>query len=133
MNRKLTIVLLLAASGCLAAAAQAQAVYRCGDSYSQQPCPGGKPVQVEDARSADQRADSLKAAQRDAKWAEAKAARSGIPPPKAAAADDAAVKPVALGKPTKADQFAAVSPRKASDAAAKKKKKAKAKPKKPAA
>ena len=38
----------------LAATAQAQGVYRCGNTYSAQPCPGGTAVAVDDARTADQ-------------------------------------------------------------------------------
>lgn len=34
---------------------QAQTVYRCGNSYSQQPCPGGSPVDASDRRTAEQR------------------------------------------------------------------------------
>ena len=42
---------LRAAAG--SAPAAAQTIYRCGDSYSQQPCPGGKEVQADDPRSAE--------------------------------------------------------------------------------
>jgi len=41
---------------CLTLAASAQApVYRCGSSYSQQPCPGGSTVDVQDSRTPSQR------------------------------------------------------------------------------
>lgn len=41
---------------CLPLAVAAQApVYRCGNSYSQQPCPGGNTVDVEDSRTPSQR------------------------------------------------------------------------------
>lgn len=53
------------------APAQAQPVYRCGDSYSQKPCPGGRAVNVEDPRSPAQREDARAAAQRDARTAQA--------------------------------------------------------------
>ena len=39
----------------LAATAQAQTVYRCGNSYSQQPCPGGNAIDATDSRSPEQR------------------------------------------------------------------------------
>lgn len=39
----------------LAATAQGQTVYRCGNSYSQQPCPGGTTVEASDARTPEQR------------------------------------------------------------------------------
>lgn len=47
----------------LAATAQAQTVYRCGDSYSQQPCPGGNAVRTDDHRTSEQQ----KAAQEGAR------------------------------------------------------------------
>ena len=53
------------------APAAAQNIYRCGDSYSQQPCPGGTVVEAEDERSAAQRSQTSQAAQRDAKTADA--------------------------------------------------------------
>ena len=49
--------------------AAGQTVYRCGDSYSQQPCPDARPVPAEDARTAAQRKESLQATQRDAQAA----------------------------------------------------------------
>ncbi len=39
----------------LAATAPAQTVYRCGNSYSQQPCPGGNAVDASDSRTPEQR------------------------------------------------------------------------------
>jgi hypothetical protein len=61
-----------------AAAAQAQGtVYRCGPDgreYSATPCPGGKAVSVDDARSAEQQRQAREAAQRDAALADKLAA-----------------------------------------------------------
>ena len=37
-------------------AALGQTIYRCGDSYSQTPCPGAVSLQVDDSRSAAQKA-----------------------------------------------------------------------------
>ena len=52
---KITVALTL----CLAAAgANAQAVYRCGNTYAQEPCPQARLVDVSDPRSASQRADA---------------------------------------------------------------------------
>lgn len=51
-------------------------VYRCGAegrSYSDEPCPGGRTVVVDDARSAEQVAQARAAAQRDARLADAMA------------------------------------------------------------
>ena len=68
MHRNLGILILAAAAW---GAAPAQTIYRCGDSYSQQPCPGGAVVAADDARSASQGAQTREAAQRDAKRADA--------------------------------------------------------------
>ena len=62
--------LCLLAAACVAPAA-AQNIYRCGDSYSQRPCPGGTVVEAEDERSAGQRSQTSQAAQRDARMADA--------------------------------------------------------------
>jgi hypothetical protein len=135
-KRKLSIALLLA-TAFWAAPAAAQNIYRCGDSYSQQPCPGGTVVRAEDARSASQRSQTSQAAERDAKWAdamekarlkeEAKPVQAYIPASKASAeaAPDEKKKPV-LTKPRKPQYFTATSPRKPGEPAAKKKKKKKA-------
>ncbi len=39
----------------LGLAAPAQTIYRCGNSYSAQPCPDGQTIQAADPRSAEQR------------------------------------------------------------------------------
>jgi len=105
------------------APATAQDIYRCGDSYSQQPCPGGAVVQAQDERSAGQRSQTHLAAQRDAKVAdamekarlkeEAKPAQAYIPPAKEEAAARKLKKP---------DQFKAVAAKKPGDVPAKTKK-----------
>ncbi|WBY00500.1 hypothetical protein PE066_13590 [Ramlibacter tataouinensis] len=74
------------------AAAQAQPIYRCGDSYSQQPCAGGKALEPESAPTAAERRQAAAATQRDARLAdslerdrvqrEAQPASLYIPPPK---------------------------------------------------
>jgi hypothetical protein len=49
-------------------------IYRCGDSYSPHPCADAKPLNVDDARSADQRRQGEELATRDkrmASWLEA--------------------------------------------------------------
>jgi hypothetical protein len=68
-------VALLALSG----AGGAAPIYRCGNTYSQTPCPGGKLVDASDPRTAAQRAEARRIAakeKRDAARA-AKAAASG--------------------------------------------------------
>lgn len=45
--------------------AHSQNVYRCGNSYSQTPCPGGVTVDTADSRSATQKTQSLAVIQSD--------------------------------------------------------------------
>ena len=48
---------------CFAAGtAQTQEVYRCGSAYSQTPCPQGRLVETDDARSEAQRAEATRVA-----------------------------------------------------------------------
>jgi len=132
MNNKLPMAVLCAALAGWIGHASAEDIYRCGDSYSQKPCPGGKLVQVEDARSAGQKSQTDQAAQRDARNAdamekarlkeEAKVGRDAPAPAKPQQVAQGDKEPVA-GKTKKPEHFTAVSPRKPGDAAAKKKKK----------
>lgn len=137
MNRNLPIFVVLAWASWLAPAA-AQSVYRCGDSYSHKPCPGGTLVPVEDARSASQRLQTGQAAQRDAKAAEvmekarlkeeAKPAQGYIPADKPESGMQQERQAPVAAKATKPAQFTAVAPRKPGDTgSAKKDKKAKKK------
>ncbi|HBH38196.1 MAG TPA: hypothetical protein DDX06_07415 [Curvibacter sp.] len=52
--KKLSHLLAAAALACCAAA-PAQTVYRCGNSYSQTPCPGGSTLDATDSRTPEQR------------------------------------------------------------------------------
>lgn len=131
MSTKLRIAVICLAAGGWIAPVAAQAVYRCGNSYSQQPCAGGSRVETQDTRSAVQRAQTSQAAQRDAKAAsamekqrlkdEAKPAQAIIPPPKEAdlaTEDGKTTQPARAKKPA---HFTAVAPRKPGDAPKKKK------------
>jgi hypothetical protein len=60
MKVTLTLMLCLAAAG-----ANAQVAYRCDNTYSQDPCPQARLVDVADPRSASQRADALLLAAND--------------------------------------------------------------------
>ncbi len=114
------------------ALASAQNVYRCGDSYSSQPCPGATLVLAEDPRSAAQRAANEAATRRDAKTAaamekervklEAQPAQATIPPAQVEPPEPLAERPVAKrkSKPRKTELFTAVAPKKAGDPSAKK-------------
>lgn len=69
MKRALVIVCLAWTAGTVAA----QTVYRCGPegrSYSQQPCPEGRALQVGDARTTQEQAQAADAARRDARLAD---------------------------------------------------------------
>ena len=97
MNHSAMIAAAAAACVWLSPAA-GQTVYRCGDSYSQQPCPDAKSVPAEDPRTATQRRESLQATQRDAQAGkrmeearlkeEARAARAPAEAAPAAAPDE---------------------------------------------
>ena len=70
MFHPLRVLCLLACVAGWSIPAAGQTVWRCGDTYSQRPCPGGKEVPAQDARDAAQRAQTGNAARRDAKLAD---------------------------------------------------------------
>jgi len=146
-----TIAIFLIAAWAVPAGVSAQnTVYRCGNSYSQSPCAGGKVVEVEDGRSEAQGAQTRSAAERDARNAavmekdrlrqDARAAPAYIGVPAAAAAVAAPVEPAKKaakdrtkepaksrakagpGKPHKPEQFVAAVPGSAEKAKAARKK-----------
>jgi hypothetical protein len=116
MKKSLLTAILVAATG----AAGAQAVYRCGSSYGQQPCPGGSEVAVPAApRPAADVAQARAVAQADARRADAlekarlaqekQAPKALVIGPQMAAS--AAAKPVAHAKKKgKPEEFTAVQP-----------------------
>ncbi|MBE0473454.1 hypothetical protein [Rhodoferax sp.] len=53
--------------------AQAQTIYRCGNAYSQLPCPGAVPLELNDARLPEQKLQTDAAAITDARLANAMA------------------------------------------------------------
>jgi hypothetical protein len=132
MVKPLQIAIVLIALNTHAAWTQAQTVYRCGESYSNEPCPGGKVVSTDDARSPAQRAQSDALTQRDARSAQAmererlkqegKPAHADIAPAQPASAEQA-VRPAAKHNMRKPEVFKAVAPRKAGEPAARKTKK----------
>ena len=62
--------LLLLGAGSALAQTPASGVYRCGNSYSDAPCPGGQTVATDDARSAAQQRQAQEVKQRDTAMAE---------------------------------------------------------------
>jgi hypothetical protein len=100
----------------------AQTVYRCGNSYSQQPCPGGAPVAAADPRTPAEAAHSGSVAAADAKRADAmekarlaqekNAPKAVVIAPRAPVPQNAApTRDGAHAKPGKLDQFTAQTPR----------------------
>ena len=71
MRRKIAMALSCAVWVAAAANAAGEEIYRCGDTYSQKPCPGGRAIEAADPRSASQGAQASQAAKRDAKTADA--------------------------------------------------------------
>ena len=63
-------LLFLAATAALSTGATAQKTYKCGDSYSQTPCPGAAQIETADPRTSAQKKQTDTAASRDAKSAE---------------------------------------------------------------
>ena len=138
MNGKLAMALSCAVLVAAAPGATAEEIYRCGDSYSNKPCPGGQQVQAADPRSASQRAQANQAAQQDAKAAdamekarlkeEAKPASIVVLSGKAVGQPAEGPKPAASArtkgsKPKKSGDFTAVEPRKPAESSTAAKKK----------
>lgn len=71
MKLHLLHTMLLLATSLTSLPSLAQSAYRCGDSYSQSPCPGGTVVDINDKRSQAQKAQTDAATQRDARQAQA--------------------------------------------------------------
>jgi hypothetical protein len=70
MKQRFVIALILIAICTIEARAQTPSAYRCGNSYSQTPCPGGVSVDTADSRSNAQKAQSDAMIQRDKATAE---------------------------------------------------------------
>jgi hypothetical protein len=119
-----TAVACLAAAGLIQTAA-AQTIYRCGNSYGTQPCPGGTVVESPDRPGPGQAAQTSAAVKRDARAAdtmekarirqEATPAQAYIPAPRSADESDARREP---GKSPAI--FRATAPAKPGEAPAKK-------------
>jgi hypothetical protein len=102
--------------------AAGQTVYRCGSSYSQQPCPGGTAVEVSDPRTPADAVRAGRVATADAKRADAlekaRLAREKnapqaivIEPPAVAEPETASYRDGTRPKVGKLEQFTAVEPR----------------------
>ena len=126
------------AASLVAIAANAQQVYRCGNTYSQQPCDGGAVVKVDDARAPGAAAAQAAETKREQKAAdameksrlreEAKAAPASVmqhtkQEPPAGKKAQPEPKKDAKKQAKKPDYFTAVTPKKPGEAPAKKKKK----------
>jgi hypothetical protein len=136
MTKQFHPAALLLALSALWLPAQADTVYRCGESYSNSPCAGATVVATDDARSAAQRADTQAAVKRDAALAqamekdrlrlEAKAAPAVIlASAPAAQAPRASDKRIVKPRSMKSENFTAVPPKKPGEATTQAKKKKK--------
>lgn len=90
----------------LAAAVSASAapIYRCGQTYSQTPCPGGRVVEATDPRTAAQRAEAMRQIAKDKALAdqmEQNRRTREADPPHAAGFDKPAPPASAASKPAK--------------------------------
>jgi len=87
-------LMMLACVGVQAQSSEAP-VYRCGNTYSSAPCPGGKPVDAADPRSAAQQKEARAAVQRDARMADELAAERRAREKAAAGQQAAGIGPLA--------------------------------------
>lgn len=71
MQKVTPVALLFIAVCALSTGASAQTTYKCGNSYSQLPCPGGVALDPRDGRDRSQKIQSDSATLRDARAAEA--------------------------------------------------------------
>lgn len=112
--------------------AEAQNIYRCGDSYSQSPCPGGVAIDANDSRTKGQKAQADADTQRDRQAANAlekerlkqEAAATPTPPKANAAKTSAAAAAPHPSRKKKHKEPAYFTARTAADKKAEKKKSA---------
>jgi hypothetical protein len=69
MIKQAIFSIVVVATGLLFNSAKAESVYRCGDTYSQSLCPGGKVLDVSDSRDAAQKQQADEATIRDTELA----------------------------------------------------------------
>ena len=134
MRRQLRDAIFLVTASALSMSAAAQTVYKCGQTYSQTPCPGAVPLSVDDGRSAAQKAQSQAVIKQDAKNAEAmqkdrlaqeKRDLAANQPQAKALAGPASASKAASSKPNpkkRADEFTADVPQDKADKSATRKK-----------
>ena len=96
------------------------AVYRCGNSYSSTPCPGGSAVNTDDSRSTAQQRESQDVTRRDAALADQMAAERRGRERDAAAKPAVGIGPPAAASAPQRDTAQSTSPKKKKKAVAKK-------------
>ncbi|HEY8907041.1 MAG TPA: hypothetical protein VIM63_13480 [Rhodoferax sp.] len=69
ISKSRLIISIFIAANAAVTAAQAENVYKCGSTYSQSPCSGGKLISVDDSRDPRQKLQKDAATQRDAELA----------------------------------------------------------------
>lgn len=71
MQNRTPVAIVLIAIAAFSTGATAQNIYKCGDSYSEAPCPGGAAVAATDQRTSAQKTQADLATSRDARAADA--------------------------------------------------------------
>lgn len=107
MKRFAAITIVIATSS-ISTMAASQEVYRCGNAYSQKPCPQGVVVDVQDARTAAQKGES------DAMIKRETAAANAME--KARLKEEATQRATAKKKPREKDKKTAAKPKRAASA-----------------
>ena len=101
----LSVAVVVLVAGICHAPATAQSVYRCGNAYSSAPCPQGKAVDADDARTSSQRDEALRLAADEKRRADemerARLRREAEMRPALASALSLAPKPAATAAPAK--------------------------------
>jgi hypothetical protein len=99
------VLAVVLAAGLFCVPATAQTVYRCGNAYGPVPCPDGKAIEPDDARTSAQRAEALRLAaderRRGDDMERARLRREAAIRPALASALSLAPAPAATAAPTK--------------------------------
>lgn len=67
--KRCLVTLFLTAASALTIGARAESIYRCGNTYSQSPCPGAKLLNIDDSRDPQQKEIKDEVTRRDAELA----------------------------------------------------------------
>ena len=93
-RRTLSFAMILISLASVSQGLQAQNIYKCGNSYSQTPCPGASPLSIDDTRTAAQKQQADAATRSNTELAQS-LEKTRIAQEKMAAAQSPAAQPVA--------------------------------------